>query len=65
MAVIEKSGVCPTHGPVLARAKGTSHILHLLLTIVTGGLWLIVWLLVSAKKKDWRCPLCGQPSHII
>lgn len=64
MAMIEKPGMCLTHGPVLARAKGTSHILHLLLTFATGGLWLIIWILVSGRKKDWRCPMCGQPVHV-
>lgn len=60
MSTIEKPGVCPEHGPVLARAKGTSHLLHLLLTLVTG-VWAIVWILVTMRKKDWRCPVCGQP----
>ena len=60
MSTIEKSGMCPEHGNVLARAKGTNHILHLLLTIVTGGLWAVVWLFASMGKKDWRCPSCGQ-----
>ena len=26
------------------RKKKTSHVLHLLLSVLTGGLWLIVWL---------------------
>lgn len=61
MAVVEKPGMCPNHGPVLARAKGPSHILHLLLTLVTGGLWAIVWIFACMGKKDWRCPTCGYP----
>lgn len=32
----------------LAKGKPTSHVLHLLLTIITLGLWAIVWILVSA-----------------
>lgn len=60
MSMIEKSGVCPTHGPVLARAKGPNHILHLLLTIVTAGLWAIIWIFACMGKRDWRCPVCGQ-----
>ncbi len=29
------------------RRRRPNHILHLLLTIITGGLWLPVWLLLS------------------
>lgn len=39
---------------------GVNHILHLLLTIVTGGLWLIVWLGVSIRFGGWRCSTCGS-----
>lgn len=35
-----------------------NHVLHLLMSIVTGGLWLIVWLFV-ALGRDWRCDDCG------
>lgn len=28
----------------LARGKNTSHVLHLLLTLLTLGVWLIVWI---------------------
>ena len=34
---------------IIAGGK-TNHILHLLLSIFTGGLWLIIWLLVSASN---------------
>lgn len=61
--MIEKQGVCPTHGSVLARAKGTSHLLHLVLTLLTG-VWLFVWIVLAMRKKDWRCPVCGQPVEV-
>ena len=32
----------------LARGKNISHVLHLLLTIITLGLWAVVWVLVAA-----------------
>ena len=32
---------------LLSQKKQTNHILHLLLSVVTGGLWLIVWFLVA------------------
>ncbi|MHC4239959.1 MAG: hypothetical protein ACYSUC_09440 [Planctomycetota bacterium] len=40
--------------------KGTNHVLHLLLTLVTGGLWLIVWILCAIKIGGWRCVQCGS-----
>ena len=47
---------------VLARKKGTNHILHLLLTLLTGGLWLIIWILCAIVNGlgSWRCSFCGQ-----
>jgi len=39
---------------IIAENK-TNHILHLLLSIFTGGLWLIVWLFVgmnNAQRRD-------------
>jgi hypothetical protein len=45
---------------VLAVRPGTNHVLHLLLTICTAGLWLIIWVLVSAKIGGWKCPICGR-----
>ncbi len=48
---------------VLAVRKGTNHILHLLLSIITGGIWIIVWILVSVKMGGWRCSKCGSPVY--
>jgi hypothetical protein len=33
--------------------KGVNHILHLILTILTGGLWLFVWagLIINDSRK--------------
>jgi len=34
-----------------------NHVLHGLLSVVTAGLWLIVWLVIAAnggKKKTWK-----------
>lgn len=32
----------------------TNHILHLLLTVITGGLWLAVWLIVAINNSSKR-----------
>lgn len=44
---------------VLSRRKGTNHILHLLLSLITGGLWIIVWIFCDIKIGGWRCAQCG------
>lgn len=38
----------------VVRGKPTSHILHLLLALVTLGLWLIVWALVALGPGEER-----------
>ena len=45
--------------PVLAEKQRPAHVLHLLLTLLTGGLWLIVWLGLSLPSTP-RCPHCGS-----
>lgn len=37
---------------LLSRKRKTNHILHLLLTIITGGLWVLVWILVSISNSS-------------
>ena len=34
------------------RKKKTSHVLHLLLSVLTGGVWLIVWALCSIANAS-------------
>jgi hypothetical protein len=48
--------------PVLVERQATNHVLHLLLTIFTCSLWLIIWVLASIKIGGWRCTVCGQPA---
>lgn len=50
---------------VLGQRDGANHILHLLLTIFTGGLWLIPWLIIHLINSDkpFRCPYCGSDGY--
>jgi len=60
---IEKSRrYCPDDDAmVLAERQTPNDILHLLLTLVTVGLWLPVWVLVSVfGRTAYRCPHCGE-----
>ena len=40
--------------------KKTEHLLHLLLSVVTAGAWIPVWLLMSMGTSDPRCTVCGR-----
>lgn len=45
---------------VLAERQTPNHILHLLLSVVTAGFWLPVWLLVALIGSGaYKCPNCG------
>jgi hypothetical protein len=39
-----------------------NHVLHLILSLLTAGLWLFVWLffVVFQNKGRWVCGQCGQ-----
>lgn len=43
---------------VLATAQGANHILHLLLSLISFGLWLPIWFLCCLVR--FRCPQCGR-----
>lgn len=55
-----KQRYCPNHGKVLAVQETPNHILHLILSLITGGLWLIVWIVLLMKGSPLRCPACGS-----
>lgn len=42
---------------VMVRGHRPNHVLHLILSIVTFGLWLIVWLIVALTVKEKRIVL--------
>jgi DNA-directed RNA polymerase subunit RPC12/RpoP len=61
MGFQETSGYCShCDKDVLCRAQTPNHVLHLILSIVTGGTWLIIWGILAIRAKEWRCGLCGQ-----
>ena len=47
----------------LTTQGSTNNTFHLLMTLLTGGLWLIVWLVRGLGKEatTWRCAICGTP----
>ncbi|HYW03696.1 MAG TPA: hypothetical protein VFA86_07100 [Gammaproteobacteria bacterium] len=37
---------------LLSKKRKTSHLLHLLLSIITGGVWIIVWILLAISHSS-------------
>lgn len=46
-----------SEGVILGYVKPVNHLAHFLMTLITGGLWGIVWLVVVATKKQERIRL--------
>lgn len=45
----------------MAIGNTPNHLLHLVLTILTAGLWLPIWILVCIGKiGGYRCSQCGS-----
>lgn len=57
----QASRYCPhCQSRVLAVGTTPNHMLHLVLTLLTCGLWGVVWLLVVVGKiGGYRCVKCG------
>ena len=45
---------------MLVTRPGVNHVLHLLVTLTTCGLWAFVWLGIALFGGGrWRCSKCG------
>lgn len=44
---------------VLAERQTPNHILHLLLSVFTGGAWIVVWIILTLSVGAYKCPRCG------
>jgi hypothetical protein len=43
----------------------TNHVVHLLLSVFTAGIWLIVWILVAlSESKQATCSKCGNKRQL-
>jgi hypothetical protein len=61
MGMQYKSGFCKQCGEQRkVERKGTNHILHLILSVLTVGVWVIIWIGTSIKFGGWRCGTCGS-----
>ena len=61
MATVQKMRKCAACGrPTMHIQESPNHILHLLLSVVTVGVWLPIWFLISLFKKKPQCTVCGK-----
>jgi len=57
----EKGGRClECSENVVLKRKERQPLMHLFLTLSTGGLWLFVWLYLMFRTTGWFCSLCGS-----
>lgn len=61
MAIESGRRYCPEDARyVLAVRNKPSHVLHLLLSVVTAGCWIPIWVLIAMlSDAGYRCPNCG------
>lgn len=52
--------LCRADGP--ATRSHVSHLLHLVISILTFGLWIPIWILVSLSAT-WNCTTCGARTY--
>ncbi|KOQ69955.1 hypothetical protein ABW43_07435 [Stenotrophomonas maltophilia] len=45
---------------VVVFRRTTNHLLHLVLAVLTAGLWIIVWMLISLLPSHRTCGQCGS-----
>lgn len=57
---------CPDCGRKTKHTQpGTSHLLHLILSVVTFGVWVLVWIIVAMNNKTAaQCMECGRTKGV-
>lgn len=40
------------------KTRDVNHILHLILSFLTLGFWLWIWLIAALSIRQWTCPIC-------
>ncbi len=49
---------------ILSKAVNVNHILHAILSILTGGLWIIVWIIMAMRRAEETTQLKIQDGKI-
>jgi hypothetical protein len=66
MSMVQSARECPVCQRLTLHAKDRpNHVLHLILTLVTFGLWGFVWLAVAIGNTQTRprCMTCGRRGY--
>lgn len=53
---------CPKCGPTAGTMRAPTHWLHFIMTLLTAGLWLLVWIprsIMNSMAGEVRCNQCG------
>ena len=57
----ETTKFCPAcNKHVRAVRPGTSRLRQFGLTVVTLGLWAVVWMVDAVRRPGWRCSVCDR-----
>lgn len=48
-----------------SKKRSTNHILHLILTLLTGGVWVIVWFIVASNNSSYNSRLDAEMGRIM
>ena len=58
---ITKGAVCkPCNSHVMASRDSTGHLFHLLMSLLTIGMWTPIWFLLALSRQAYRCSRCGR-----
>jgi hypothetical protein len=61
MATVQRMSWCRTcDRKTLHIQQKESNLFHLILTLVTGGLWLVVWIFAPMRSGSAQCTSCGE-----
>lgn len=60
-----QTGYCDLDGRVRVQKKEFNTTPHLLLSVITLGIWIPFWLLAAFWPRAWRCTTCGGAVKIV
>jgi len=64
MAAVDSAYCAYCKKQVVARKKSCNHVLHVILSLITMGLWLPVWLICALVGDEWYCSQCGKSVRV-
>lgn len=60
------TGVCTVCSQrVRVEQANFNTLLHLIVAVITCGLWIPIWLIASFSPRPWKCGQCGSKVTIV